>query len=148
MEMMDHEHSKIVKSAAEVLMVYSAQCRYCNNTFDYTIESADTDMVSCYCGSVYSSKDKQLVIAPLTAEEIYNGQAGYLEKRINAVCPKHDYKFCGTEICPYCGKSGIQSSKKGLTIKDYCTRHSNTLILYNNGVSRILKDELDAAYVE
>ena len=87
---MDHKQSKIVKSAAELLMVYSAQCRCCNNAFDYTAETADTDMVSCFCSSVYSLKKKQLVIAPLTAEEFYNGQSGYFDKRINAICPGHD----------------------------------------------------------
>ena len=77
---MGNKQSKIVKSAAGLLMVYSAQCRCCNNTFDYAAETADTDMVSCFCSSVYSSKKKQLVIAPLTAEEFYNGQAGYFDK--------------------------------------------------------------------
>lgn len=145
--MMDNKQSKIVKSAAELLMVYSAQCRCCNNAFDYTAETADTDMVSCFCSSVYSSKKKQLVIAPLTAEEFYHGQAGHFEQRINAVCPEHDYKFYRAGICPYCGTSNIQSSKTGLTLKEYCVHHPDTLIIYNNGAVRILKDELDAAYM-
>ena len=117
MEKMDNKQSKIVKSAAELLMVYSAQCRCCNNAFDYAAETADTDMVSCFCSSVYSSKKKQLVIAPLTAEEFYNGQAGYFDKRINAIFPGHDYRLFCAGICPYCGKSGIQSSKKVSPLK-------------------------------
>ena len=48
--MMDIRQSK---SAAELLMVYSAQCRCCNNTFDYTVENAETDMFSYFCSSVY-----------------------------------------------------------------------------------------------
>ena len=52
--MMDIKQSKIVKSVAELLMVYSAKCRFCNNTFDYTVETAETDMFSCFCSSVYS----------------------------------------------------------------------------------------------
>lgn len=144
---MDNKQRKIVKSAAELLMVYSAQCRCCNNTFDYAAETADTDMVSCFCSSVYSSKKKQLVIAPLTAEEFHNGQAGYFDKRINAICLGHDYRLFCAGICPYCGKSGIQSSKKGLAIKEYCAHHPNTLIIYHNGTARILKDELEAAYM-
>ena len=144
---MDNKQSKIVKTAAELLMVYSAQCRCCNNAFDYAAETADTDMVSCFCSSVYSLKKKQLVIAPLTAEEFYNGQAGYFDKRINAICPGHDYRLFCAGICPYCGKSSIQSSKKGLAIKEYCANHPNTLMIYHDGTARILKDELEAAYV-
>lgn len=74
-------------------------CRCCNNTFDYAVETADTDMLSCFCSSVYSSKNKQLVISPLTAEEFYNGQTGYFEQRINAICPENDYKFFRVRIC-------------------------------------------------
>ena len=32
-EMMEDEHSKIIKLAAEFFMVYSVQCRYCNDIF-------------------------------------------------------------------------------------------------------------------
>lgn len=145
--MTDKEHKKFIKLAAELLLVYSIRCRYCSNTFDYVAETTDTDMLSCYCGSVYSSKDGQLVIAPLTNEEIYNGQAGCLDKRINTICPKQDYKYYSAGVCPYCGKHGIQDSEKGFTIKDYCTRHPNTLIIYNNGAIRTLKDELEAAHI-
>ena len=80
---MDKERKKLLKLVSELLYVYSSQCKYCNNTFDYTVETADTDMLSCCCGSVCSSIDKQLVIAPLTAEEFYHGQLGRFDKRIN-----------------------------------------------------------------
>lgn len=63
--MMDNERRKLIKLAAERLYVHSVQCGYCNNTFDDMVETADTDMVSCYCSSVYSLSSKQLLIAPL-----------------------------------------------------------------------------------
>ena len=55
---MDHE---LIQLAVKLLYVYSAQCRYCSTTFNYAVERADTDMLSCYCGSVYSIDAKQLV---------------------------------------------------------------------------------------
>lgn len=57
--MIDNEYSKLVNLVAEILYVYSAQCKYCNYTFDYVVEITDTDMLSCYCGSVYSLRDSQ-----------------------------------------------------------------------------------------
>jgi len=111
---MNDEHRKLVKLVSELLYVYSAQCRYCNKTVDYTVETADTDMLSCYCGSVYSSSEKQLVIAPLTTEEFYSGPLGRLDKRINAIYPGHDFKLYEytAKICPFCGKHGTQNSGK------------------------------------
>lgn len=47
--MMDNKQSKIVKSAAELLMVYSAQWRCRNYTFDY---AAETDRLSCFCSII------------------------------------------------------------------------------------------------
>ncbi len=145
---MDEERRKLLKLVSELLYVYSAQCKYCNSTFDYTVETADTDMLSCYCGSVYSTVDKQLVIAPLTTEEFYCGQLGRFDKRINAIYPGHEYKFynIGAKICPFCGKQITQNSGKRCSIKQYCALHPNTLILYEDKSIRILKEEIEASY--
>ncbi len=145
--MIDNKNSKLLNLAAKILYVYSAQCRYCNYTFDYTIETTDTDMPSCYCGSVYSLSDNQLVIAPLTAEKFYNGQSGRLDTRINAVYKNHNYKYYGNVICLYFGKSVIQKSQKRLSLKDYCEIHPNTLIIYTDGTIRTLKSELESNYI-
>lgn len=146
--MMNSEHKKLIRLAEKLLYVYSAQCTYCNNTFDYTVERADTDMISCYCGSVYSLGDRQLVVAPITAEEFSNGLFGYLDKRINAIYPTHDYKFYKyvDKVCPFCGKYGTQNFEKDRSIKEYCTLHPNTLIIYTDKTIRILKEEIDTSY--
>ena len=141
---MDNERSKLIKLVTKLLYVYSAQCQYCNNKFDYTVERADTDMLSCYCSSVYSLSAKQLVIAPITGEEYNYGLAGRLDKRINTICPNHDYKYYGIKVCPFCGKPGIQNVGQGRSIKEYCAIHPNTLIAYNDGSVQALKDEIDA----
>ena len=141
---MDNDRKKLIKLLSKLLYVYSVQCRYCNNIFEYTVENADTDMLSCYCGSVYSSSDKQLVIAQLTTEEIYSGQSGRLDKRINTISPGHDYKFCNTNVCPFCGELGIQDPQKRQSIKDYSKFHPNTIVIYIDGTIRSLKGELDA----
>lgn len=142
---MDNDRKNLIKLLSELLYVYSVQCRYCNNIFEYTVESADTDMLSCYCGSVYSLNDKQLVIAPLTTEEIYSGQSGRLDKRINTISPGHDYKFCSDNVCPFCGEPGIQSPQKRQSIKDYSKFHPNTIVIYIDGTIRSLKEELEAS---
>ena len=144
---MDHERSTLIQLAAKLLYVYSAQCRYCSSTFDYTVERADTDMLSCYCGSVYSFEAKQLVVAPITGEEYNHGLAGRFEKRIDMVCPKRDYKYYRNKVCPFCGKSGIQNLGQGRSIKEYCMLHPNTLIVYNDGTVKPLKEEIDAIHL-
>ena len=63
---MDNKQSKIVKTAAELLMVYSAQCRCCNNAFDYAAETADTDMVRNYSEITH---DNNLPKCPSAASE-------------------------------------------------------------------------------
>ncbi|MBD5112775.1 MAG: hypothetical protein HDT42_09670 [Ruminococcaceae bacterium] len=141
---MYNDCKKMIKLLSELLYVYSVQCRYCNNIFEYTVETADTDMLSCYCGSVYSPSDKQLVIAPLTTEEIYSGQSGRLDKRINTISPGHGYKFCSAGVCPFCGGLDIQSPQKRQSIKDYIKFHPNTLVIYIDGTIRLLKEELEA----
>lgn len=148
MSMVNNEHKKLVRLAEKLLYVYSAQCAHCNNTFDYTVESADTDMISCYCGSVYSLDDRQLVIAPITTDEFRNGLSGHLDTRINAIYPTHDYKFYKfvAKICPFCGKHGVKNLEKGYTIKEYCSLHPNTLIIYEDSTIRSLKEEIDASY--
>ncbi|MDE6435472.1 MAG: hypothetical protein K2L07_14755 [Lachnospiraceae bacterium] len=145
---MNSEHKKLVRLAEKLLYVYSAQCTNCSSTFDYAVESADTDMISCYCGSVYSLGDRQLVIAPITAEEFSNGLSGRLDKRINAIYPTHDYKFYNyvAKICPFCGKHNAKNLKEGCSIKEYCVLHPNTLIIYEDKTIRVLKDEIDASY--
>ncbi len=146
-KMMDNKYSKLVNLAAKILYVYSAQCKYCNYTFDYVAEITDTDMLSCYCGSVYSLSDRQLVIAPLTTEEFYNGQLGRLDIRINAICTNHNYKYYGNMICSCCGKPTTPKSEKGISLKDYCAIHPNTLIIYTDGTIRTLKLELEANHI-
>lgn len=141
---MDNDRKNLIKLLSELLYVYSVQCRYCNNIFEYTVETADTDMLSCYCGSVYSPSDRQLVIAPLTAEEIYSGESGRLDKRINAISPGHDYKFYSANVCPFCGEPGIQGPQKRQSIKDYSKFHPNTIVIYIDGTIRSLKGELEA----
>ncbi len=143
---MENERSNLIKLVTRLLYVYSAQCRHCNIKFDYTVERADTDMLSCYCSSVYSLSAKQLVVAPITAEEYNYGMAGHLDKRINTIHPNHDYKFYKAKICPNCGKSGIQSSEKVYPIEEYCTLHPNTLIVYSDGTIKPLKDEIAAKH--
>lgn len=146
--MIDNKYyNKLLNLAVKNLYVYSAQCRYCNYTFDYTIETTDTDMINCYCGSVYSLSDNQLVIAPLTVEEFYNGQSGRLDTRINAVYKNHNYKYYGNMICSHCGKPAVQKSQKGLSLKDYCEIHPNTLIIYTDGTIQTLKSELETNYI-
>lgn len=145
---MNSEHKNLIRLAEKLLYVYSAQCAHCNSVFDYTVERADTDMISCYCGSVYSLGDRQLVIAPITAEEYSNGLSGHLDKRINAIYPTHDYIFYKyvSKICPFCGKHITQDLGKGCPIKEYCVLHPNTLIIYEDKTIRILKEEIDASY--
>ena len=144
---MDEERRKLLKLVSELLYVYSVQCKYCNNTFDYTVETADTDMLSCYCGSVYSLSDKQLVIAPLTTEEFCHGQLGRFDKRINTIYPGHQYRFykIGAKICPFCGKEISQSLGERCSIKQYCVLHPNTLIVYEDKTIRTLKEEIEAS---
>ena len=145
---MNSEHKKLVRLAEKLLYVYSAQCTNCNSIFDYTVESADTDMISCYCGSVYSLCDKQLVIAPITVEEFSSGLSGRLDKRINATYPAHDYRFYKyvAKICPFCGMHSVENLGVGRSIKEYCVQHPNTLIIYEDKSIRILKEEIDASY--
>jgi len=145
---MNSEHKELVKLAEKLLYVYSAQCANCGSTFDYTVERADTDMISCYCGSVYSLDDRQLVIAPITAEEFKNGLSDRLDKRINAIYPTHDYRFYRyvAKICPFCGKHYMKNLEKSCSIKEYCVLHPNTLIIYKDKTIRILKEEIDASY--
>lgn len=145
--MIDNEYSKLINLAAKILYVYSAQCKYCNYTFDYVAEIADTDMLSCYCGSVYSLRDRQLVIAPLTTEEIYNGQLERFDARINMSYPHHNYKYYGNMICSCCRKPFTQKLQKGISLKDYCAINPNTLIIYIDGTIRTLKSELEANYI-
>ena len=142
---MDNEHSKLVNLLGKLLYVYSAQCRYCNSTFDYTVERADTDMLSCYCSSVYSLGAKQLVVAPITGDEYNYGLAGRLDKRINTICPTRDYKYYKARMCPFCGKPNIQDIDRGRPIKEYCVLHPNTLIVYNDGTIQTLKEEIDVS---
>ena len=144
---MDHERSTLIQLAVKLLYVYSAQCRYCSTTFDYAVERADTDMLSCYCGSVYSIVAKQLVVAPITGEEYHYGLAGDFDKRINTVCPNRDYRYYRTKVCPFCGKSGIQDLGRACSIKEYCVLHPNTLIVYNDGAVKPLKEEIDASHL-
>lgn len=148
MKIMNSKHKKLIRLVEKLLYVYSAQCTHCNNTFDYTVERADTDMISCYCGSVYSLGNRQLVIAPITAEEFRDGLSGRLDKRINAIYPSHDYKFYKyvAKICPFCGKHGTQNLGKGYSIKEYCILHPNTLIIYEDKTIRLLKEEIDESY--
>ena len=145
---MNSERKKLVRLAEKLLYVYSAQCTNCNNIFDYTVECADTDMISCYCGSVYSLGDRQLVIAPITTEEFSSGLSGRLDKRINAIYPAHDYRFYKyiAKICPFCGKYGTKNLEAGCSIKEYCAQHPNTLIIYEDKTIRRLKEEIDASY--
>lgn len=49
------------------------------------VEKTDTDMISCYCSSVYPLSGRQLVTAPITTEEFSNGLSGHLDKGINAI---------------------------------------------------------------
>lgn len=146
--MMNNEYKELIRLAEKLLYVYSAQCVYCHNTFDYTVETADTDMISCYCSSVYSLADKQLVVAPITAEEFSHGLPGYLDKRINDIYPTHHYKFYEytAGICPFCGRHGTQNLGKGYPIKEYCISHPDTLIIYSNKTIRLLKEEIDLSY--
>ena len=146
--MIENENSRLIHLAVKVLNIFSAHCSRCNYTFDYAMETADSDMLSCYCGSVYSLKDEQLVIAPLTAEEFYNGQSGRLDMRINAICPNHGFQYFGNRICSYCGEAVIQKSQKGFSLKEYCILHPNTLIIYTDRTIRILKEELEVYCTE
>ena len=146
--MMNSEHKKLIRLAEKLLYVYSAECTNCNSIFDYTVERADTDMISCYCGSVYSLGGRQLVVAPITADEFSCGLSGRLDKRINAIYPAHDYRFYKyvVKICPFCGKHGVKNLEAGRSIKEYCVQHPNTLIIYEDESIRILKEEIDASY--
>ena len=58
-----------------------------------------------------------------------------------------DYISDGFDVRNYGLMDGIKRKKKGLAIKEYCAHHPNTLIIYHNGTARILKDELEAAYM-
>ncbi len=143
---MEHEQRTVLRLAAKVLYVYTGRCGGCQQPFDYTVESADTDMLSCYCGSVYSCRDRQLVVAPLTEEEIFNGIAGQLDRRVNAACPGHDCRYFGYRRdwrCPLCGSAAWQSGGGRLTLREYCVRRPNTMILYRDGSLRELRRELD-----
>jgi len=145
---MNEKRKMLLKLMSEILYVYSAQCGHCNSTFDYTVETADTDMLSCYCGSVYSLRDEQLVIAPLTTEEFRHGQLGRFDKRINAIYPGHEYKLyeIGAKICPFCGKQVTPIAGERCSIKLYCEFHPNTLIIYEDKAIRALKEEIEASY--
>lgn len=105
-------------------------------------------MLSCYCSSVYSLGDQQLVVAPITIEEFRNGLSGRLDKRINAIYPTHEYRFYNdtAKICLFCGKYITQNPRGGYSIKEYCAMHPNTLIIYEDKTIRILKEEIDASY--
>ncbi len=130
--MIDNEYSKLINLAAKILYVYSAQCKYCNYTFDYVAEIADTDMLSCYCGSVYSLCDRQLE---------------RFDARINMSYPHHNYKYYGNMICSCCRKLFTQKLQKGISLKNYCAINPNTLIIYIDGTIRTLKSELEANYI-
>ena len=148
--------SRLMKLATQIMYVDTAQCSHCNYIFPYVSESADTDMVSCYCGSVYSAEEQQLVIAKLTAEEYSYGCFGRLDVRINAICGKHDYKchdfkpftdFRGREhwrmVCPCCDNPIFKQETNKMPVKYYCTLHPNTLIVYEDEEIRNLKEELE-----
>ena len=154
--MPNSSHSDLIKLAARIMYIYTVQCSYCNYIFPYVSESADTDMISCYCGSVYSAENQQLVIAVLTPEEYSHGWFGRLDVRINAICNKHDYKchdfkpftnFRGREhnrmVCPCCGNPILKKGTYEMPIKYYCTLHPNTLIVYEDEENVNLKEELE-----
>ena len=149
-------HSDLIKLAVRIMYIYTVQCSHCNYIFPYVSECADTDMVSCYCGSVYSAGNHQLVIAALTQEEYRYGWFGRLDVRINTICNKHDYKchdfkpftdFRGREhssmVCPCCDNPILKQGTYGMPIKNYCTLHPNTLIVYINEEIGNLKKELE-----
>lgn len=147
------EHDRLIKLAKSMLHVFSVHCEHCACQFDYVIESADTDMLSCYCDSAYSADEDQLVIAEITMDEYRYGAAGRLDLRMNTLLAKQDF-HCRTYrvsedanghkrykmICPYCGKS-LTEKRQGISLEDYCKLHPHTLIVYLDGAIRTLKTE-------
>lgn len=145
---MDYARRQLLNLAAALLYVYTGQCASCGQTFDTAAECADTDMVSCFCGSVYSCQDRQLVIAPLTEEEISRGPAGRLEQRVNAACPGRHYQYFGYRgdwRCPLCGSPAPARESRAQPLREYCARHPNTLILYADGAIQMLRAEFQRA---
>lgn len=148
------EHDSLIKLAKCILNVFSVQCEHCAYQFDYIIESADTDMLSCYCDSAYSADEDQLVIAEITMDEYRYGAAGRLDLRINTLLAKQDFHCCTYResedvnghkrykmICPCCSKS-LSEKRQGISLDDYCKFHPYTLIIYSDGTIRTLKTEL------